>query len=196
MKELNNNDFRFWAGTNIMRPGEVCPCTREVFDRITDHPELRQLAKTILNTERKQERDALKHEAPYFLFHAADVAGGYRANKNITDSGLRFLDIDDDRMNFKEFYQQRVQPRIDQLGILMVHRSLGNPRHRGHIVFEAPRDEFLGECMTIEESQRWMADKLGCSYDESCCDLQRPSFAVPRKFILFMNEDKLFNTLN
>lgn len=183
---------RFWAGTSIYKQREVAPCTRELFYKIANHPDMRELAKMILKTEDKEERDKLKKKAPYYMFHAGDIAGNYRANKNITDSGLRMLDIDDDRMNFKEFYQQTVQPRIEKLGILLVHRSLGNPRHRGHIIFEAPKDPIFGETMTIEQSQKWMAEQLGCLYDSSCCDLQRPSFAVPSEWILYIDEEKLF----
>lgn len=126
------------------------------------------------------------------MFHAGNIVGSYRANKNITDSGLRMLDLDDDKMNFKEFYQQRVAPRIEELGIVLVHHSLGNPRHRGHIIFEAPEDPVFGDYMTIEQSQAWMAERLGCRYDTSCRDLQRPSFAVPREWIRFIDEEKLF----
>ena len=188
-------NYRFWAGSSIYKPKEIAPCEHELFYEIANHPDLRRLAAEIIKTESKEERDKMKRQAPYYLFHAGDVANGYRANKNITDSGLRMLDMDDDRMNFKEFYQQRVQPRIEELGIVLVHRSLGNPRHRGHIIFEAPRDPIFGDWLTIEQSQEWMAEKLQVQYDHSCSELQRPSFAVPSEWILYINEEKLFNNL-
>ena len=192
MENSKESACRFWAGTSIFRPREVCPCDRNLFYEIADHPELRQLASKILHTEGKLNRDELKKLAPYYLFHAGNVANGYRANKNITDSGLRMLDLDDDKMDFKQFYQQQLQPRIQELGIVLVHRSLGNPRHRGHIVFEAPRDPVFDDLLTIEQSQQWLADKLLVDFDHSCSELQRPSFAVPREWILYIDEERLF----
>ena len=48
--------------------------------------------------------------------------------------------------------------------------------------------------LSLEEAQRWMSVQLDDpNYDQSVKDLARCSFAVPEDYILYMDEEGLFN---
>ena len=48
--------------------------------------------------------------------------------------------------------------------------------------------------MSLAEAQAWMASQLGdAQYDACVKDFARCSFVVPREYVLFLDEEKLFS---
>ena len=81
-----------------------------------------------------------------------------------------------------------MKAELRRLGICLVHVT---PSTEGFRLFFA-----VPEGMSLEEAQRWMSEQLGdADYDGCVKDLARCSFAVPRDYILYMDEDGLFKSL-
>ena len=78
-----------------------------------------------------------------------------------------------------------MKERAEELGIVLAHIS---PSLEGlRLVFVMP------EGMSLAEAQAWMASQLGDEQYDSCVkDYARCSFVVPRGYVLWVDEEKLF----
>ena len=124
----------------------------------------------------------LKKQLPIFTFHAM-FKHGRRKNEDAIPSGLSIYDLDhipDPRAKWAE-----IEARKEELGILLSHIS---PSLEGlRLVFAVQQG------MSLAEAQAWMAQQLGDeTYDACVKDYARCSFAVPREYVLFLNETALF----
>lgn len=164
----------------------------------------KHVAGKIADKDFAKQKNALKSELPVFLFHAT-FKDHRRSNLSATPSGLSIFDIDhvmdggkqeaeggsfgarlisymlkDGKITVKEDVA-----KLKELGIVLVHKT---PSCEGvRLVFVMP------EGMTLVEAQMWMAEKLGMkTFDESCKDYARCSFAVPLSYILYFDKDGLF----
>ena len=138
----------------------------------------------------------LKKKLPIFTFHAM-FKNGKRKNDDAIPSGMSIYDLDhieDPRGKWAE-----IEPRKEELGIKLSHIS---PSLKGlRLVFKRPPQALPGggepsasAIMSLEESQAWMAKQLGDDkYDACVKDYARCSFAVPREYVLFMDEEALFS---
>ena len=124
----------------------------------------------------------LKKQLPIFTFHAM-FKHGRRKNEDAIPSGLSIYDLDhipNPRAKWAE-----IEARKEELGILLAHIS---PSLEGlRLVFAVQQG------MSLAEAQAWMAQQLGDeTYDACVKDYARCSFAVPREYVLFLNETALF----
>ena len=185
--------MKFGIANNVR--SEVRECTPDLFNQTLDSP---QVAKKCAEIEDALERyrsgeltqdeyetlkAQLKKRLPIFTFHAA-FKNGRRKNDDAIPSGMSIYDLDhipNPRAKWAE-----IEARKEELGILLSHIS---PSLEGlRLVF------LMQQGMNLEQAQAWMARQLGDAQYDSCVkDYARCSFAVPREYVLFVDEEGLFS---
>ena len=174
-------------------------CIRELFWKTADSKQVGDILASIEDMREKCYRGEVSKEdlatyraeqkklLPVFTFHAT-FKNGRRRNADAVPSGLSMYDIDHipDPVGYYEMF---VKDRIEELGIVLAHKT---PSGEGlRLVFTIPQG------MNLAEAQKWMSEQLGdANYDQSVKDLARCSFAVPRDYILYIDEEKLFSMDN
>ena len=174
---------------------EVRVCTPDLLNAALDAP---QVARTCAEIEdalekcrrgeiTKEEYETmkanLKKRLPILTFHAT-FKNGRRKNDDAVPSGLSIYDLD--HIENPRAKWDSMKERAEELGIVMAHIS---PSLEGlRLVFVMP------EGMSLAEAQAWMASQLGdAQYDACVKDFARCSFVVPREYVLFLDEEKLFS---
>lgn len=171
-------------------------CGKQQFDAIVDSPRVKQvcervavcadrLAATADEAVRRSHLDEIsrwKRRLPVFIFLAWFDEGKPRRREFAHASGLTMLDID--HCTDPRGLWQRISSRAMELDVWLAHVT---PSTRGlRLVFRTPAG------MTNAEAMRYMADALGIEeYDTCTFDLPRSSFAVPRSYVLHL-DDRLF----
>ena len=173
---------------------EVQECTPELLNRVLDSVHVSRICAEIedalekcRNGELTKEeyetiKSELKKKLPIFTFHAM-FKHGRRKNNDAIASGLAIYDLD--HIPNPQAKWEAIKNRAWELGIVMAHIS---PSLEGlRLVFIIPPG------MSLAEAQAWMARKLGDDkYDACVKDFARCSFAVPREYVLFLDEEGLF----
>ena len=184
--------MKFGIANNVR--SEVRECTPDLLNQALDSPRVAKTCAEIedaLEAHRRGEltkeeyetkKAELKKRLPIFTFHAL-FKNGKRKNEDAIPSGLSIYDLDhipDPRAKWAE-----IEARKEELGILLAHIT---PSSEGlRLVF------LIRQGMSLEEAQAWMARELGdAEYDSCVKDYARCSFAVPREYVLFVDEDALF----
>ena len=174
---------------------KVRVCTPELFHRAIDSQVVADVCaqiKDALEAVRRGEMSAedfetlkgnLKKALIIFTFHAT-FKNGRRKNDEAVPSGLSIYDLD--HIPNPEGRWKEIEPRKEELGIVLAHIT---PSSEGlRLVFVIPAG------MNLAEAQAWMAKQLGDDkYDACVKDYARCSFAVPREYVLFLDEDALFD---
>jgi len=173
---------------------EVRVCTPELFNQTLDSEHVAQICAEIEDaleacrrgklTQEEYEtlKAKLKKQLPIFTFHAT-FGNGRRKNSEAEPSGMSIYDLDhipNPRAKWAE-----IEARKEELGILLTHIS---PSLEGlRLVFRKPAGASLAD------AQAWMAKQLGDNLYDACVkDYARCSFAVPREYVLWMDEEGLF----
>ena len=193
---------------NNVRSKVVRECTPELFHRALDSQVVAEVCaqiKDALEAGRRGEmspedfetlKGNLKKALIIFTFHAT-FKDGRRKNEDAVPSGLSIYDLD--HISNPEGRWAEIEPRKEELGIVLAHIT---PSSEGlRLVFRRPPlappkggELSASAIMSLEESQAWMAKQLGDDkYDACVKDYARCSFAVPREYVLFMDEDGLFS---
>ena len=174
---------------------EVRVCTPDLLNQALDSPQVAKVCAEIEDSLEKFRRGEftkdeyetikgeLKKKLPIFTFHAA-FKNGRRKNDDAIPSGLSIYDLD--HIENPRAKWDSIKERSTELGIVLAHIS---PSLEGlRLVFVMPQG------MSLAEAQAWMASQLGdAQYDACVKDFARCSFAVPREYVLFMDEDALFS---
>ena len=174
---------------------EVRVCTPDLLNQALDSPQVAKVCAEIEDSLEKFRRGEftkdeyetikgeLKKKLPIFTFHAA-FKNGRRKNDDAIPSGLSIYDLD--HIENPRAKWNSIKERSTELGIVLAHIS---PSLEGlRLVFVMPQG------MSLAEAQAWMASQLGdAQYDACVKDFARCSFAVPREYVLFMDEDALFS---
>lgn len=166
----------FWKACDSKLTGEVCAEIADAREKMLRGEMSREDFETFKTEQKKR--------LPVFAFHAT-FKNGRRLNADAVPSGLSIYDIDHiaDPVGY---FKTHVEPRLKELKIYFCHITPSGKG--GRIVFSVPPG------MTLEEAQKWMSEQLGdANYDQSVKDLARCSFAVPRDYILYIDEEKLFS---
>ena len=172
----------------------VRPCTPEAFDKALDSQMVAEVCaqiKDALEAVKRGEmspedfetlKGDLKKALIIFTFHAT-FKEGRRKNEDAIPSGLSIYDLD--HIPNPEGRWAEIAPRKEELGIVLAHIT---PSSEGlRLVFVMPQG------MDLEQAQAWMARELGdAEYDACVKDYARCSFAVPREYVLFVDENVLF----
>ena len=192
---------------NNVRSMVVRKCTPELFHQALDSQVVAEVCaqiKDALEAVRRGEmspedfetlKGNLKKALIIFTFHAT-FKEGRRKNEDAISSGLSIYDLD--HISNPEGRWAEIEPRKEELGIVLAHIT---PSSEGlRLVFRRPPlappiggEHSASAIMSLEESQAWMAKQLGDDkYDACVKDYARCSFAVPREYVLFMDEEALF----
>ena len=182
--------------SNNVRSRVVRECTPELFRQALDSPLVARVCAEIedaLEAVRRGEmskddfetlKAARKKMLPVITPHAT-FKNGRRLNTDAVPSGLSMYDVD--HINDpRAYYDTKVRGREAELGIVLAHVT---PSTEGlRLLFVIPRAG-----MAPDEAQRWMSARLGdAAYDGAVKDLARCSFLVPREYVLYLDEEKLF----
>ena len=174
---------------------EVRVCTPDLLNEALDSP---QVARTCAEIEDALEKyrqgeltkdefetlkGQLKKRLPILTPHAT-FKNGRRKNDEAIPSGLSMYDLDH-IPNPREWWNGNV-PKAEQLGIVFAHIT---PSTEGlRLFFVIPQG------MNLAEAQAWIAEQLGDEkYDACVKDYARSSFLVPREYVLYLDEEKLFS---
>ena len=183
--------------SNNVKSRVVRECTPELFRQALDSPLVARVCAEIedaLEAVRRGEmskddfetlKAARKKMLPVITPHAT-FKNGRRLNADAVPSGLSMYDVD--HINDpRAYYDTKVRSREAELGIVLAHVT---PSTEGlRLLFVIPRAG-----MAPDEAQRWMSARLGdAAYDGAVKDLARCSFLVPREYVLYLDEEKLFN---
>lgn len=176
---------------------EVQPCTKELLQSFTRMEAIKTICKNIAELEKKldstpQENEdeqkaikdrisALKKKLPA-ITPMAIFRDGKRAVKNAIPSGLNMLDID--HIDDPDKLWAEIMTRETVSSIFAAYKTPST--HGLRLIFLQPQGK------TIEEGQRWMAEKLGITlYDGVTKDLARLSFLVPEEYF-YKLDDSIF----
>ena len=173
---------------------EVRVCTPELLNKALDSELVARTCAEIEDALEKRRRGEiskeeyetlkakLKKRLPIITFHAT-FKNGRRKNDDAIPSGLSIYDLDHIE-NPRERWAE-MEARKEELGILLAHIS---PSLEGlRLVFVMPQS------MSLAEAQAWMSAQLKDEkYDACVKDFARCSFVVPREYVLFSDEEKLF----
>ena len=179
--------------SNSVKSQQVQICTSEMLKEAIDSPRVAQVCAEIKDAWEQEKRGEitpeefeelkgrLKTRLPILTPHAT-FKNGRRLNADAVPSGLSMYDLD--HIPDPEGRWREIEPRKDELGIVMAHIT---PSAEGlRLIFIIPQG------MNLAQAQRWMAEQLGDQkYDECVKDYARSSFVVPREYVLFMS-DKLW----
>ena len=178
---------------------KVMECTQERFRSVIDSPRVakvcaeikeayeRYLHGKLVKEEYEKTKTRLKKELPVFTPHAT-FADGRRLNAGAVPSGLSMYDKDH-ITNPREWWEEK-RALLMQKGllqyVLLVHIT---PSVEGlRLFFVVPQG------MDLAQAQLWMAQQLeDTDYDACVKDFARCSFAVPRGYILHLDEEGLFS---
>ena len=158
-------------------------CTHDILLSATGSITTAVLCNSILRCTDANERGLLKKRLPIVTWQAY-FPNGRRKNDEAQPSGLFMLDIDHvDEPN--KIYYTKITSRIDELGIMVVHKT---PSTKGLRIVAKCRPGFS----TIAENQQWLAAQLGLEeFDEACNDLARASYIVPEDYFYY-RDGKIF----
>ena len=175
--------------SNSVKSQQVQICTPEMLREAMDSPLVAQVCAEIKDAweqvkrgeitpeEFEEKKGRLKKQLPILTPHAT-FKNGRRLNADAVPSGLSMYDLD--HIPDPEGRWREIEPRKDELGIVMAHIT---PSTEGlRLLFVIPDGK------TLADAQRWMADQLGDQkYDECVKDYARCSFVVPREYVLFLS---------
>ena len=182
--------------SNNVKSRVVRECTPELLRQALDSPLVARVCTEIedaLEAVRRGEmskddfetlKAARKKMLPVITPHAT-FRSGRRTNAEAVASGLSMYDVDH-IPDPRGYYDEKVRGREAELGIVLAHVT---PSTEGlRLLFVIPRAG-----MAPDEAQRWMSARLGdAAYDGAVKDLARCSFLVPREYMLYLDEERLF----
>ena len=185
--------MKFGIGNNV-KSRVVRTCTPELFHQAVDSRKVAQVCAEIADAremylrgeltkeEFETKKAELKKRLPILTPHAT-FKNERRLNAEAIPSGMSMYDLDH-IPNPQERWAE-IAPRKEELGIVLAHIT---PSTEGlRLFFVMPQGMSLGE------AQAWMAKQLGdTTYDVCVKDYARSSFLVPREYLLFVDEERLF----
>ena len=186
--------MKFGIGNNV-KSRVVRTCTPELFHQAVDSRKVAQVCADIVDAremylrgeltkeEFETKKAELKKRLPILTPHAT-FKNERRLNAEAIPSGMSMYDLDH-IPNPQERWAE-IAPRKEELGIVLAHIT---PSTEGLRLFF-----IMPQGMNLGEAQAWMAKQLGdTDYDVCVKDYARSSFLVPREYLLFVDEERLFS---
>ena len=185
--------------SNNVRCREVRECTPELFWKAVRSPLVSDVCAQIADGLEKVRRGemvkedyetlkaGLKKRLPIFTPHAT-FKNGRRLNADAIPSGLSMYDIDH-LPSPREYWVEKSQELSVKNVLRFVVLAHVTPSTEGLRLFF-----IIPQGMDLVSAQKWMSEQLGdANYDQSVKDLARSSFVVPEEYIIYIDEEKLFN---
>ena len=177
------------------KSAQVLACPQETLNEIFDSPEVAEVCQKLTGVDHdSDEAKTLKQGLPLLMF-MANYTDGHRHAKSAVPTGMAYLDLDelngeDPREVWKRLVQLLIMLELEHL-IVLAHVSCSGKGLR--IVYIIPSQfDILEPTERIDQSKRWLAAKLGVTDDSKTKDLARGSFAVPRSYVLYGPDKRLF----
>ena len=177
------------------RSAQVLTCPQEKFDEIADSPRVAQTCRLLASVDHdSDEAKRLKRQLPLLMF-MANYGDGHRHAESAVPTGMAFLDLDElgggnPREAWERIRQVLVEKELEDL-VVLSHVSCSGKGLR--IVYIIPRQfARLSPADRIDQSKRWLACELGVEDDSKTKDLARGSFAVPRDYIIYGPDERMF----
>ena len=164
-------------------------CTKEKWDELIDSPAVTNICKRIAGLDEKaadyaERKQALKKRLPVIIPHAASFKNGKRVSADAVASGLAMLDVDHVE-NPKEWFDSIDKQLLSDNRIYLVAITASGKGLR--VIGKRKESE------SIEAAQLRIAQLLGIQeYDAVTKDLARASYVVPREYILWIDEEGMF----
>ncbi len=178
-------------------------CSKEVFDSIVDSRYVDKLCNDISEARRQMKQGQMTAEAfeelkkekkaalPAFVFNGHSTTGR-RKTEDMQPSGLGMLDMDHMIGDPKEVYEDKIKGHEKELGIAAAHIS---PSGGGiHLIYKLKKSETVAQAneRIFTQLQLDKDGRLPEGYDKVVHDVTRCSFAVPRKYFLYIDNALLF----
>ena len=177
------------------KSAQVLACPQEKLNEILDSPEVAVACQKLTTVDHdSDEAKTLKQGLPLLMF-LANYTDGRRHAKSAVPTNMAYLDLDelngeDPREVWKRLVQKLVSLELEHL-IVLVHVSCSGKGLR--IVYIIPSQfDHLSPTERIDQSKQWLAAQLGVIDDSKTRDLARGSFAVPRSYVLYGPDKRLF----
>ena len=177
------------------KSAQVLACPLETLNEIFDSPEVAEVCQKLTGVDHdSDEAKMLKQGLPLLMF-MANYTDGHRHAKSAVPTGMAYLDLDelngeDPREVWKRLVQLLIMLELEHL-IVLAHVSCSGKGLR--IVYIIPSQfDILKPTERIDQSKQWLAAKLGVTDDSKTKDLARGSFAVPRSYVLYGPDKRLF----
>ena len=190
--------MKFGISNNI-KSRVVRECTPELFHQAMRSELVAEVCAEIADGKEKclrgeltkEEYDTLKaglkKRLPIFTPHAT-FRNGRRLNADAVPSGLSMYDVDH-LPNPRGYWEQK-RAELEARGVMryvvLAHITPSTEGLRLFFIIPAGMD--------LAEAQRWMSQQMGdANYDASVKDYARSSFVVPEGYVLYLDEERLFN---
>jgi hypothetical protein len=177
------------------KSAQVLACPEDKLNEILDSPEVAEICQKLTQVDHdSDEAKTLKQRLPLLMF-MANYTDGRRHAKSAVPTNMAYLDLDelngeDPREVWKRLVQTLLLLELEHL-IVLVHVSCSGKGLR--IVYIIPNQfDNLSPTERIDQSKRWLAAQLGVTDDSKTKDLARGSFAVPRSYVLYGPDKRLF----
>ena len=177
------------------KSAQVLACPQDKLNEILDSPVVAEVCQKLTTVDHdSDEAKTLKQGLPLLMF-MAHYTDGHRHAKSAVPTNMAYLDLDelngeDPREVWKRLVQTLIMLELEHL-IVLVHVSCSGKGLR--IVYIIPSQfGHLSPTERIDQSKQWLAAKLGVTDDSKTKDLARGSFAVPRSYVLYGPDKRLF----
>ena len=174
---------------------QVLACPQDKLNEILDSPEVAEVCHKLTQVDHdSDEAKTLKQQLPLLMF-MANYTDGHRHAKSAVPTNMAYLDLDelngeDPHEVWKRLVQTLLLLELEHL-IVLVHVSCSGKGLR--IVYIIPSQfGHLSPTERIDQSKQWLAAKLGVTDDSKTKDLARGSFAVPRSYVIYGPDKRLF----
>ena len=178
------------------RSAQVLTCPLEKFNEIVDSPRVAQTCRLLASVDHdSDEAKRLKQQLPLLMF-MANYSDGHRHAESAVPTGMAYLDLDNLKgENPREAWQRIVQTLImKELENLVVLSHVSCSGKGLRIVYIIPRQfAHLSPTEQIDQSKQWLAGQLGVEDDSKTKDLARGSFAVPRDYIIYGPDKRMWS---
>ena len=177
------------------RSAQVLACPLEKFNEIVDSPQVAQVCRLLTKTDHdSDDAKRLKQQLPLLMF-MANYSDGHRHAESAIPTGMAYLDLDElkgeePREAWQQIVHTLIMKELEHL-VVLSHVSCSGKGLR--IVYIIPRQfSHLSPTEQIDQSKQWLAAQLGVEDDSKTKDLARGSFAVPREYIIYGPDERMF----
>ena len=177
------------------KSAQVLACPQDTLNGILDSPQVAEVCQKLTTVDHDSgEAKTLKQTLPLLMF-MANYSDGHRHAKSAVPTGMAYLDLDelngeDPRVVWKRLVQTLLLLELEHL-IVLVHVSCSGKGLRIVYIIPSQFDQ-LSPTERINQSKQWLATQLGVTDDSKTKDLARGSFAVPRSYVIYGPDKRLF----
>ena len=171
------------------RGAKTLPATRENLMGIINAPSHNQAIAEGRAATDKELYEKVKSSLPGAVIHAEEIEDGKRCEANVVKESI-FVGNDIDKAkaqgvtDIKEYFVKHILPIKDEIRLVWAYVTYSQDGLR--LIVRRPSNA------GIEETQKWVAQKINLKHDSKCKDKSRLFFLPGKDDILYMDEEALF----